>query len=160
MNRKHIFLAIAAMTIAGSALAISSHYVRGPFASLDTPGVNVTWKEAGLGNDALVEYRADATGSARYQCVNSGNRCPAASNKQSVTGNISAYGAFSSGKNGAITGALHIDPPAATLSCPPGQHRVLTAASFTNISLSDLTNGPSYVATDPNAISFAGPECP
>lgn len=160
MNRKHALIALATMSVIGVAVAANAHYVRGPNASLNSPSVTVTWKAAGLGDNVIEEYRADATGSARYQCVNNGGKCPAAANKQSVTGDVSAFGAFSSGKNGTITGSLTLDPPDSTLNCPGGQHRELTAASFTNIRLTDLTSGPANVPTIPSSLSFAGPECP
>jgi hypothetical protein len=153
-------IALATMSVIGVAVAGSAHYVRGPFATLTTPGVTVTWKEAGLGDTVTVEYRADAIGNARYQCVNHGGKCPAASNKQSLTGNVSALGAFSPGKNGSITGSLTIDPPDSTLNCPGGQVAKLVSASFTNIRLSDLTDNVMDVATTPSSLSFAGPECP
>ena len=92
--------------------------------------------------------------------MNNGNKCPAAVNKQEVRSHISSFGAFNSGKNGTINGALTLAAPAATLSCPPGQHRELTAASFTNITLTDLTSGPANVPSTPSSLSFAGPECP
>ena len=160
MNRTPALLALATMSVIGVAIAANAHYVRGPNATLDKPGVVVTWKSAGLGDNVLEEYRADAVGSARYQCVNNGGKCPAAANKQEVHGNVSAFGAFSSGKNGTINGSLALDPPAATLRCPGGQHRELTAASFTDITLTDLTSGPANVPTDPDHIAFSGPECP
>ena len=161
MNRKTpTTIALAIALAVGTAVAGSAHFVRGPDATLGSPDVNVTWKAAGLGDTVLVEYRADAIGFARYQCVNNGGKCPAASNKQSVSGNVSALGAFASGKNGTITGSLSIAPVSSTLRCPGGQRRELTAASFTNIRLSDLTDGVLDTPTRPSALSFAGPECP
>jgi hypothetical protein len=160
MNLKTKLLALAGLAVIGTAMAGSAHYVRGPNASLGSPEVTVTWKAAGLGDTTLVEYRADATGNARYQCVNHGGRCPAASNKQNVTGAVSAFGAFASGKNGTITGSLTIDPPASTLNCPGSQVAALVSANFTNIRLSDLTNGALDVPTTPSSLAFAGPECP
>jgi hypothetical protein len=158
MNRKLALLALA--TVSAVAVAGSAHYVRGPFATLNSPEVTVTWKAAGLGDTTTVEYRADATGNARYQCVNRGGKCPAASNKQNVTGDVSAQGAFASGKNGSITGSLTIDAPDSTLNCPGGQVAKLVSASFTNIRLSDLTNGVLDTATTPSSLAFSGPECP
>lgn len=159
MNRKHSLLALATMSVIGVAIA-GAHYVRGPNATLSSPSVTVTWKAAGLGDNITEEYRADATGWARYQCVNHGDKCPSASNKQDVTGDVSASGAFSSGKNGSITGSLTIDPPDSTLNCPGSQHAELVAARFTNIRLSDLTANLLNVATSPSSLSFSGPECP
>ena len=90
MNRKQALLGLATLSVVGLAVAGSAHYVRGPFATLNSPEVTVTWKAAGLGDTTTVEYRADAIGNARYQCVNRGGKCPAASNKQNVTGDVSA----------------------------------------------------------------------
>jgi hypothetical protein len=159
MNRKHTLLALGALAIAGSAVAVSAHFVRGPNAFLNGTSVNVTWKEAGLGSNQPVEYRADAVGSAVYACRNHGQICPNAANKVSVTSNVSTFGALSSGKNGTVTGTLTIDLPTTSLSCPNGQEVVLTEASFSNIRLSDLTNGLLDVSTTPSSLSFSGP-CP
>jgi hypothetical protein len=160
MTKKSKLIAVAALSVIGSALAGSAHFVRGPDATLGNTSVTVTWKAAGLGDTALVEYRADAIGFARYQCVNHGGKCPSASNKQDVSGNVSTFGAFASGKNGTITGSLTIDPPASSLNCPGSQHAELVAASFTSIRLSDLTDGLLDTPTRPSALSFSGPECP
>ena len=148
-------------TAAAAAYAASAHFVRGPFASLNSSNgnVTVTWKEAGLGDTVLVDYEASADGSARYQCVNRGGNCPAASNKQDVLGPVFAHGALSSGKNGTITGSLTFEPPAGTLACPGGQVLKMVSASFTNIALSDLTNGV-HAGAIPAALALSGPECP
>ena len=152
-----VVLAFAAAAVSAG----SAHFVRGPFASLNSSNANVTvtWKEAGLGDTTSVDYLATANGSARYQCVNRGGNCPAASNKQDVLGPVSASGSFASGKNGTITGSLTFEPPAGTLVCPGSQTLKMVSASFTNIALSDLTFGVSASAT-PSALAMSGPECP
>jgi hypothetical protein len=154
-------LCIALSVAAAAAVASGAHFVRGPFASIDTSNAHVTvsWKEAGLGDTATVEYEASADGTARYQCVNRGGKCPAAANKQDVNGPVTASGAFASGKNGAITASLTFEPPAGTLNCPGGQVLKMVSASFVNIALADLTNNVSAAAT-PSSLSMAGPECP
>lgn len=157
-NRLTLTLLLGLTTFA--AVAASAHFVRGPFASLNGDGsVTVNWKEAGLGDTTLVDYSATAVASARYQCVNHGGRCPAASNKEDVLANVSAGGSFSSGKNGSITASLTMGPPAGTLDCPGNQHLELVSVSYTNIRLSDLTNGVSASAT-PSGLAMSGPECP
>ena len=154
-------LCIAISVAAAAAVASSAHFVRGPFASIDTSNAHVTvsWKEAGLGDTATVEYEASADGTARYQCVNRCGNCPAAANKQDVNGPVTASGAFASGKNGTITASLTFEPPAGTLNCPGGQVLKMVSASFVNIALADLTNNVSAAAT-PSSLSMAGPECP
>jgi hypothetical protein len=155
-------LTLVALGVAASlAFAGSAHFVRGPNASLNgTNGnVTVTWKEAGLGDTTQIDYMATANGSARYQCVNRGGKCPAAANKQDALGPVSASGAFFSGKNGAINGSLTFEPPAGTLNCPGGQVLKMVSASFTDIALSDLTNGV-HAGAIPSALARSGPECP
>lgn len=122
--------------------AASPHFINSG-ASLTTSGnLVVSWKEAGLGNDVLISYVASADGSATYACINGGNKHPQASNKMTVDGPVSAAGTFSSGKNGGINGSLTLNPPSAGgFSCPSGQRLVLASVSYSNVSLTDLTDG-------------------
>ena len=59
----------------------------------------------GLGITDSVRYVASATAAARYQCINRGNNCPAASNKEDVLADVSVGGTFSVDKNGRISEA-------------------------------------------------------
>ena len=156
-----LLIAVVLALTAGAAIAASAHFVKGPDASLNTSAgsVTVSWKEAGLGDTTQVDYEASADGSARYQCVNHGGKCPAAANKQDVFGPVTSSGTFYSGKNGSITASLTIQPPASTLDCPGSQVLKLVSVSYTNIALADLTNDV-VSATDPSSLSMSGPECP
>jgi hypothetical protein len=158
--RRLTLLAALALVI-GAASAGSPHFVRGPDASINSSNANVTvsWKEAGLGDTTTIAYEASADGSARYQCVNHGGKCPAASNKQNVLGPVFASGSFASGKNGTISASLTFEPPAGTLVCPGGQVLKMVSASFTNIGLADLTS-PVYAGATPSSLAQSGPECP
>jgi hypothetical protein len=163
LTRKSFPLILFATVLlaAGPADAASPHFVNGPDASINsnTGAVTVTWKEAGLGDTELVSYEASADGSARYQCVNRGGKCPQASNKQDVFGPVIATGTFASGKNGSITASLTLLPPASTLVCPGNQVIKLVSVSFSGIALADVTNNEVALAT-PSELSFSGPECP
>jgi len=156
-----LLIAVVLGLTAGAVIAASAHFVNGPDSSLNTStgSVTVTWKEAGMGDTTLVSYEASADGRARYQCVNRGGKCPAASNKQDALGPVTASGTFYSGKNGTITGSLTFEPPAGTLNCPGGQVLKMVSASFTDIALSDLTNGV-HAGAIPAALAMSGPECP
>ena len=156
---RHAPIFVALLLVVGAAVAASPHFVKGPTASISDGDVTVSWKEAGLGDNVLIKYEASADGTALYQCVNHGNRCPAASNKQKVAGPVVAYTTLSSGKNGTITGSLVLEPPAATLNCPNGQDRQLVSVSYTDIALADLTNDVVASAT-PSSLSQSGYECP
>jgi hypothetical protein len=140
-----ILVATAALVVvlasAAVALADSPHFVR---ASATTSGANliVSWKEAGLGDNQLINYTANADATATYVCVNNGGGNPSAQNKTTVSGPVSASGAFNSGKNGQITASLTLNPPGSGgFSCPPGQSLQLAQATYTNVSITDTTNG-------------------
>ena len=121
--------------------ADSPHFLRAG-ASVSNNGVlSVTWKEAGLGSNALINYTAGANGTATYACFNGGGKHPSATNKEDVAGPVTASGPFSSGKNGSISAGLDVQPPAATLACPNGQRFVMAYVSYTDVFISDDTNG-------------------
>jgi hypothetical protein len=109
------------VAMASAAHAVSPHFVR---ASADLDGANlvVSFKEAGLGTNQLINYTASADATATYVCVNNGGGNPSAQNKTTVSGPVTASGTFSSGKNGQVTASLTLSPPSAGgFSCPPGQ---------------------------------------
>jgi hypothetical protein len=162
MNINHFdrpVLLVGLLVVIGTASAANPHFTRGPTAALVNGNAQVSWKEAGLGTNQLIEYDASAHADVLYQCVTNSHRCPAASNKQQLTQNVHAYGAFSSGKNGQITASLTITPPDSTLSCPQGQSRQMVSASYTGIRLDDLTT-PVGAAATPSSLSQSGFECP
>ena len=145
--------------VATAALAASPKFLRAPSASLGSPKVIVKWTEVGLGSTDSVDYTASAPAGARDQCVNRGNNCPAASNKEDVMANVSVGGTFAVDQNGRITGSLVIPAPPSTLHCPGNQVVGIVSVAFTNIRLTDLTNGVSS-PTNPSALTYRGPECP
>ena len=145
--------------VATAAIAGHPQFLRAPSASLGSPKVIVRWTEVGLGSVDSVNYVASATAAARYQCVNRGNNCPAAPNKADVLSDVNVGGTFAVDKNGRITGTLIIPAPAGALVCPGNQVVGVVTAVFTNIRLTDLTNGVSS-PTDPSALTYNAPECP
>ena len=155
INRTVCLIGLALVSTAAMA---ATQFLRAPSARLGSPKVIVEWTEVGLGNTDRVDYTASATAAARYQCINRGNNCPAASNKQDVLTDLSVSGTFSV-KNGRVSGELTIPAPPATLRCPGNQVVGVVSAVFTNITLTDTTNGVSS-PTNPSALSFNGPECP
>jgi len=141
----------------GTALADSPHFIRCALA-LETEtttfghGKNqfelvtgatlvATWKEAGLGDNVLIEYLAEADATAEWACINNGGNFPQDPKKQTVEGPVSAEGTFSSGKNGSITASLRVDAPGRDPSpCGGGQADVLLNVSFTGVTVTDETN--------------------
>lgn len=148
MRRRLLFVFALPITLAAtvmtapSALAVSPHFIS---ASAQLTGTNlvVSFKEAGLGTNQLINYTAGASATATYVCVNKGGANPSASNKTTVNGPVSASGAFDSGKNGNVTGSLTLSPPAppSTFSCPKGQSQATAEVSYTDVAITDTTNG-------------------
>jgi hypothetical protein len=125
----------------GVAWAVSPHFVR---ATADLSGTNliVGFKEAGLGTNQLITYVASADATVTYVCVNRGGANPSAQNKTTVSGPVTASGTFSSGKNGQVTASLTLNPPGpGSFSCPPGQSLEIAEVAYTNVTITDTTNG-------------------
>jgi hypothetical protein len=100
-----------------------------------------TWKEAGLGDNQLIEYLMEADATAEWACINNGGNFPQDPKKQTVEGPVSATGSFSSGKNGSITASLRADAPERDPSpCQGNQTDVLLNVSFDDVTVTDLTN--------------------
>jgi len=148
MRRRLLFILALPLMLLGmvmtapAALAISPHFIN---ASANLSGTNlvVSFKVAGLGTNQLINYTASANATATYVCVNRGGSNPSASNKTSVSGPVSASGTFSSGKNGNVTASLTVSPPAppSTFSCPKGQSQEIAEVTYTNVAITDTTNG-------------------
>jgi hypothetical protein len=129
----------------GPALATSPHFISTSASGVNNNGsLTVNWKEAGLGNNQNITYVLSANSSAEYACINHGGNHPQASNKETVSGPVSATGTFSSGKNGSINGSLTVNPPSpGSFTCPGNQVLVLAMVSYSNVTLTDQTNSLS-----------------
>jgi hypothetical protein len=71
---------------------------------------------------------------------NARNKVPSDPKKTTTVAQTKAPGTFSV-KNGLVTGTLTVTPPSTTLTCPNGQKATLISLSFSNASITDLTNG-------------------
>jgi hypothetical protein len=132
---------LALFAFATTAQAVSPHFVS---ASAHLSGTNlvVDFKEAGLGTNQLITYVAGADSTVTYVCVNRGGANPSASNKTTISGPVSATGTFNSGKNGQVTSSLTLNPPGpGSFSCPKGQSLEIAQVSYTNVTITDTTNG-------------------
>jgi hypothetical protein len=123
------------------ALAVSPHFISAS-ATLSGTNLVVNFKEAGLGTNQLITYTATADSTVTYVCVNRGGANPSASNKTTVSGPVSATGTFSSGKNGNVTASLTLNPPGpGSFSCPSRQSLAIAEVTYTNVAITDNTNG-------------------
>jgi hypothetical protein len=138
-----ITLVIMVMLIFGlaaqAALAASPHFISAG-AARSGDNLVVSWKEAGLGDNLNIDYTASATATRVDSCVNGGNKVPSDPKKTTTQAPVTSGGTFSV-KNGAVNGSLTISPPPTTLSCPSGQKATLISLSYTDVKISDDTNG-------------------
>lgn len=113
----------------------------------------VSFDERGLGNEN-VDYTLTADATALYACINGGGKNPSAANKQAFEGQVSGGGSFEP-KNGRVVASLATGPLLAPqFTCPNGQRRVLAAVSYTNIVLTDTSNGVSTSVPDASRTFF------
>jgi outer membrane usher protein FimD/PapC len=142
MRRSIIVGAAVFMTLlmgSTAAMAASPHFLK---ASAARSGDNlvVSWKEAGLGDNLNIDYVASATATRVDSCVTGGGQIPNDAKKTTTQAPVTSGGTFSV-KNGSVTGSLTVMPPATTLSCPPGQTATLISLSYTDVRITDTTNG-------------------
>jgi hypothetical protein len=141
--------------------AASPHFINCSASGVNSDGsLNVCFKIAGLGDNQTLTVTASATADAVYGCLNHGQQCPNAANKQEVKADVSASGQFTSGKNGQITACLTVDPPLpTTLTCPNGQTLVLVSVSYTNVKVTAPGAGECDTSPGTFAANFF-PQCP
>jgi hypothetical protein len=139
-------LALAAVpAIAAAPDTGNAHFIKNATkASVDdASNLVVTFKETGLASGSVETVQLTATGTAVYQCFNTGGKHPRAANKETVSEDLVTSGQFTADKSGNIVGSLMLAPPGpGSFTCPPGQTLVgPTNVSYTNIVLTDLTSG-------------------
>jgi hypothetical protein len=144
---------VAAMAFAVTASADAPKF-HSATSSVNNAGALVaSWDERGLGN-TNIDYTLTADASAVYACINGGGNHPQAANKETVNAEVSANGSFEP-KNGRVQASLTAGPPSAgSFSCPSGQRLVLASVSYTNIVLTDTTNGVSTSLPDASRTFF------
>lgn len=162
MLRNSKFLALTTLAAALSLMVVwaasateGAHFMSATSAVNNVGKLVVTFDEAGVGQQT-VDLSLTANGNATYACLNGGGNHPKAANKESVTGPVSGSGSFAPTKNGRVSGSLEAGPPASNLTCPSGQTFVIACVSYTNIVLSDLTNGASTPVADVSRTIVSG----
>jgi hypothetical protein len=145
MTRKFgiLLVVVSALAImASSTFAVAAKFFSTSSSVNNSGALVVNWDERGLGN-GNIDYTLNANATAQWACINNGGKNPAAANKRSFEGQVSTGGSFES-KNGRVQGTLTAGPLGpGDFSCPGGQRLVLASVSYTNIVLTDTTNGTS-----------------
>ncbi len=143
-------------TLTAPVFADSPHFISGS-SGLSGANLTCTFKEAGLGNLGVtsIQVTCSANGTAVYECVNGGGNHPKATNKETVSGPVSASGLFPI-RNGQTTGTLTVAPPGpGSFSCPSGQSLVLKSVTYTSVTVSGA--GASLSLADQ---TFTNPSAP
>ncbi len=145
--------AVVALVFAGTALADAPKFHSATSSVNGDGALVVSFDERGLGNDNI-DYTLTADATALYACINGGGKHPQAANKEAFEGQVSGGGSFEP-KNGRVVASLATGPLLAPqFTCPPGQRRVLAAVTYTNIVLTDTTNGVSTTVPDASRTFF------
>jgi hypothetical protein len=135
-------MASAPASAAGSG---NPHFNRAS-ASASGTDLTVSFKEVGLGAGTTVTIVVSAHWDAQFACYNNGGKHPSATNKETLSGESSESGQFTSDKNGNIVDSLTVSAPTVAnngFSCPPGQTEVLTYIQWSNIQVVDSTSPAS-----------------
>jgi hypothetical protein len=145
--------AVVALVFAGTALAAAPKFNSATSAVNNAGALVVSFDERGLGNDN-VDYTLTADATALYACINGGGKHPQAANKEAFEGQVSGGASFEP-KNGRVVADITAGPLLAPqFTCPSGQRRVLAAVTYTNIVLTDTTNGVSTTVPDASRTFF------
>lgn len=152
IRRTLAILAAALLTVFGVAAPASASNGGGnPHFIYATPqlvgsDLQVSFKEAGVGAGASVNVQTTATFSFVLGCINGGSNHPKAANKSAFSETGSASGTFPANAGGNVVASLTITAPSTQdilshLSCPSGQTTTLLSAGWSNLSITDSTNG-------------------
>jgi hypothetical protein len=144
---------------ASTASAANPHFVGPVKATLSGNNAQACFKIAGLGESVTVTVSASADATATFVCQAKSGQCPNAANKTTVNDEVSASGAFTSDKNGTVSGCLVLTPPGpGSFACPPGQSLVLSKVAYANIAVDSVPTGSA--ATTPSTLSVDRGVCP
>ena len=140
---KKLLVLIAVLAGCGVALAASTAEFVSASSDINSNGfLVVTFKEAGVDSGASVHYTLTADASAQYACVSQGHGKKTATAGTGVDGPVATSATFDSGKNGRVVGGLAAAPPdPGSFTCPNGSILQLANVSYTNVQLTDDTNG-------------------
>jgi hypothetical protein len=163
---KRAFALALALLALSSAAAFgasgSAHFIKhNTGASLSGSNLVCSFKEAGLAAGSVETVTCNATETVTYECVNGGGKNPSASNKTSITTNVSTSGTFTADRNGNLVGMLTLQPLSASdvgFSCPPGQKTTFVGVTYSDVSITDTTSGAS--TSVPGTFSYTNPSAP
>jgi hypothetical protein len=145
--------AVTSLAFVSPALAAAPKFHSATSSVNNDGALVVSFDERGLGNEN-VDYTLTADATALYACINGGGKHPQAANKEAFEGQVSDGASFEP-KNGRVVADMTAGPlQAPQFTCPSGQRRVLAAVTYTNIVLTDTSNGVSTAVPDASRTFF------
>jgi len=124
--------------LASAALAASPHFIGTPQANVQGNSLLITFKAAGLGNSATVDFTLSGDVNVSSRCYTRSGHKPQAANKQETIA-VNDNQTFDV-RHGQTTGSFTVTP-LSTLTCPKGQVAVVEAITY------DLTlSGPGSLS--------------
>jgi hypothetical protein len=155
---------LAALGTAGIVWATNPHFIFLNAFLQQNGNLDVSFKEAGLGDNQLINYLAEADATVTCNCVTHSGKCPSASNKVTFTEAVAQPATFSSGKNGQVNQTITLTAPACPSSAAPtcgnGQELRLSAITWENIQLTDQTTPVGPEPATPSSLSATFFTCP
>lgn len=140
-------LAIAALAVPSAAQAGSAKFASASASVAANGALVASFDERGLGNEN-VDYLLTAHAEATFGCINGGAKHPQAANKETISAEVSAAASIEP-KNGRVVASIKTTAPTPDgFSCPSGQKLVFGGVSYSDIVLSDTTNGSSVSLPD------------
>jgi hypothetical protein len=165
MVKRAFVLAMALLALGSTAAFAASghaHFIKNATGgTLNGSALTCTFKEAGLAAGSVETVTCGATEVVTYECVNGGGKNPSASNKTSITRNVSQSGQFTADRNGNLVGSLTLTPLTAEevgFACPPGQTTTFVGVTYSNVSITDSTSGAT--TNVPGTFSYTNPAAP
>ncbi len=146
-------LAVSLMVLGSSLVYGANPHYKILRAELGSPKLIVSGTEVGLGSGATVVYVAAADVTLSAKCINGGGSNPSATNKN-FSGEVESTATVQADASGKISTELVLFALAAS-QCPPGQTTVVASATFSNVTLTDTTNG--VVGSIPGTFTYVAP---
>jgi hypothetical protein len=108
---------------------------------IGTGSLEVSFAEMGLLAGAAIADQAQADATAGYGCRDGAGRTDGSASEV-VSASVVQMGWFVPGADGNIRAALNLPAPGpGSFACRPGEQMILTSVTYTDVSVTDLTNG-------------------
>jgi hypothetical protein len=147
-------LAVAALAVPTAAQAGSAKFHSASASIANNGALVASFDERGLGNENG-DYMLTAHAEAEWGCVNGGGQHPQAANKETISSEVSATASIEP-KNGRVVATIKTAAPTAgDFSCPSGQKLVFGGVTYSDIYLSDVTNGTGVELDDVSRTYYA-----